>query len=598
MTNEQKDSRSRLGFSFQFKLLVGIVSLLVLAGIAALSVIQRLVAENYRQLLQEQFVKQSRQFRADREAQFRNLEETFGTLSGNPRMVAAYGARDFQRFYYDFVNQTSRLMAQNEDPNSPVAPFLRFVEKNGTLVPPPPSSRDNHGLWIPFEEGQIAKVLVPLRSTEKESYEELPRFGYIHITLDHEDGPAESVLLAVLAYPMYNNLVFIGDAIFGYPVDGSISGDAAYSGLWAGGHFFSSRVPEGLRLKIDETLNTSQSGQSIPIEWEDTKYLAFVEPISTDSRFSNTSQVILFSLAQQQALLADIFNTMVAVASIVLIVAILLSILFSKQITRTIARLVAATQRIRKGDYDFSLQVTSNDEVGRLTEAFNEMTEGLMLKERYRSVLDKVTDPKVAEALTTGNLELGGEDRNITVLFCDIRGFTPLTEHMSPREVITMLNDHMTVMTRIVSDFGGVVDKFIGDEVMVVFGAPQSHGNEARNAVECARRMLEERINQNAIRSPQFGIGIGVATGPALAGCMGSMDRLNYTVLGPTVNLASRLCSAALPGQVRIDQATFDAIQPTPDFGAGESLQLKGFTRSIMTYTFNSSATAIPPSTR
>src|SRR6185436_14210849 len=103
------------------------------------------------------------------------------------------------------------------------------------------------------------------------------------------------------------------------------------------------------------------------------------------------------------------------------------------------------------------------DEVGALSESFNEMAEDLALKERYKTVLAQVTDKEVAEQLISGQMTLGGEVRRVSVLFCDIRGFTPLTENMPPAEVITMLNEHMTVMNRVVHRHYGDVDKFVGD---------------------------------------------------------------------------------------------------------------------------------------
>ena len=117
-------------------------------------------------------------------------------------------------------------------------------------------------------------------------------------------------------------------------------------------------------------------------------------------------------------------------------------------------------------------------------------------------------------------------------MFCDIRGFTALTQNMNPTEVIAMLNEHMTVLTRVVTEHHGVVDKFIGDSIMALFGAPKSYGDDALNAVRCAQQMMAERAKLNATSVYKIQMGIGLASGRVLAGNMGSADRSNYTVLG------------------------------------------------------------------
>jgi class 3 adenylate cyclase len=219
-----------------------------------------------------------------------------------------------------------------------------------------------------------------------------------------------------------------------------------------------------------------------------------------------------------------------------------------------------------------------------LTESFNEMAAGLVLRERYRSVLDMVSDKQIAEDLIHGAIELGGEEREVSVLFCDIRGFTALTEKMEPKEVIEMLNQHFTPLTRIVHEHHGAVDKFVGDLIMAIFGAPKGFGNDVENAARCALRMIEERARLNETGKYKIAIGIGVASGKVVAGRMGSKDRLNYTVLGPRVNLASRLCGQAGRMEVVIDEETWRAIQPRARATPTPELLLKGFAEPIRAY--------------
>jgi class 3 adenylate cyclase len=145
------------------------------------------------------------------------------------------------------------------------------------------------------------------------------------------------------------------------------------------------------------------------------------------------------------------------------------------------------------------------------------------------------------EALIT----LGGEVRDVTVLFCDIRNFTQITQGMPPGEVIDMINEHMTALTAVVKEHNGVLDKFVGDLLMAVFGAPIRQENYTFEAARCALHLQAERQKLNETSRHKLQVGIGLATGEVLAGCMGSTARLNYTVLGERVNLASRLCDEA-----------------------------------------------------
>ncbi len=185
---------------------------------------------------------------------------------------------------------------------------------------------------------------------------------------------------------------------------------------------------------------------------------------------------------------------------------------------------------------------------------------------------------------------LGGELREATVLFCDIRGFTTLTEGMDPAEVIELLNEHMTALTAVVHARHGVVDKFVGDALIALFGVPRSAGDDARNAVVAARQMIAERRRLNAEGHRRIEIGIGIASGTVVAGCMGSADRLNYTVLGERVNLASRLSGRAAGMEVLIDDQTRRRLAHGVVVEALPPLQLKGFSAPVAAYRLTEAA--------
>ena len=139
-------------------------------------------------------------------------------------------------------------------------------------------------------------------------------------------------------------------------------------------------------------------------------------------------------------------------------------------------------------------------------------------------------------------------------------------------------------MTRVVYDHCGVVDKFVGDEIMAVFGAPKTYGDDAENAALCALKMLEERARLNQGAEHPFEVGIGIATGSVVVGCIGSMDRLNYTVIGERVNRASRLSGLAEPRQAVVDEVTWQAIVGRAGGKEIENVNLKGYAGEVRAF--------------
>jgi adenylate cyclase len=248
-----------------------------------------------------------------------------------------------------------------------------------------------------------------------------------------------------------------------------------------------------------------------------------------------------------------------------LLLAGLLSSALSRGLTRPVDRLVVATRRVARGEYDVRVPVSSRDEIGTLATAFNSMADGLQLKERYRGVLDKVVSPEVAEELLKGEIRLGGETREVTTLFADLRGFTARTEGMEPQDVVHLLNEFLGRATAAVESEGGVVDKYVGDEVIALFGAPVARPDEPVRAVRAAlaiREAVDELNRERASRGePALEVGIGINTGTAVAGNMGSPRRMNYTVVGESVNLTARLTAAAQPGQILVSEATHDQVR-------------------------------------
>ncbi len=283
---------------------------------------------------------------------------------------------------------------------------------------------------------------------------------------------------------------------------------------------------------------------------------------------------------------------MVAIISLVFVLLILNNL--AKRITKPITILATAADAVGAGHLD-DIELPEHtakrkDEVAQLFHAFNGMLQGLREKERVRGVLNKVVSDEIAEEILKGNVHLGGEEKIVTVLFADIRCFTRHTEKMQPADVVNMLNTCMTRISHLVDEHQGVIDKFVGDEVMALFGAPVEKEDSAYQAVASAIGMVASLREWNEERARDgltpIEMGIGVHTGPVLVGNMGAENRLNYTVLGANVNLASRLCSSAKPMEILISQNTYDhpLVKEKIAVESMDPIKLKGFTEPISLY--------------
>ena len=255
--------------------------------------------------------------------------------------------------------------------------------------------------------------------------------------------------------------------------------------------------------------------------------------------------------------------------------------------------LSSAAEAIGRGEYETEVPATRNDELGLLVKTFNDMVRGLAEKEVVRALLGKVVSPEIATKLLAENVELGGEERQVTVLFCDIKGFTRLTESQPPGVVLEALNQFFSGVSRIIEAHGGVVDKYIGDAVMAIFGAPHEDPRHALNAVRCGIKMCDSAEALTASLKSQDGqaceFGVGIHSGAVVAGNIGSTSRFNYTVIGDAVNVASRVEGyGARKVQARLI-VTEDVVELCPNvvFTSLGEFELRGRQKPVKIYTSN-----------
>ena len=199
-----------------------------------------------------------------------------------------------------------------------------------------------------------------------------------------------------------------------------------------------------------------------------------------------------------------------------------------------------------------------------------------------RQALERFLSSSIVEKILANpdQVHLGGENQTVTILFADVRGFTRMSEKMEPQEVVELLNEYFTEMTDLVFENGGTLDKYLGDGLMAVFGAPLTKPDDAVRAVKTAVEMQKalDRLNRDWEASGQrsLKIGLGINTGPVTAGNIGSARRMDYTVIGDAVNIASRLCANAAGGQILISESTHSSLSDRMAAKRLEPIKVKG----------------------
>ena len=298
--------------------------------------------------------------------------------------------------------------------------------------------------------------------------------------------------------------------------------------------------------------------------------------------FSDIGVISIVSKEQAFGMVRKLQRQTVLTALIVLNLAILFVYFFSKTITKPIRRLVSVSNEIRNGKFDISVKKKSRDEIGILSESFEDMAIGLAEREKMKDAFGKFVNKEIADMILKNELKLGGERKTAAVFFSDIRSFTAISENLQPEEVVEFLNEYMSLMVDCVNKTNGVVDKFIGDAIMAVWGTPISKGNDTANAVEGALMMREALIKFNkgrgSAKKPIINIGCGINTGPVLAGQIGSHERMEYTVIGDTVNLASRIESLNKPfcTDILISSDSYKLVQDLYVCTPMEKITVKG----------------------
>ncbi|HVW24416.1 MAG TPA: adenylate/guanylate cyclase domain-containing protein [Polyangiaceae bacterium] len=276
--------------------------------------------------------------------------------------------------------------------------------------------------------------------------------------------------------------------------------------------------------------------------------------------------------------------------SVLLLVVLGLAMRFASRMGTSVRAIADAAAQVKAGNYVRAPVVHTKDEIEMLATAFNDMVQGLKERDQLKETFGRYVTRQVADHLLKGNQTLGGELVPVTVLFSDIRSFTTISETMDPRALLDFLNEYFTGMVDSVMHHHGVVDKFIGDAIMAVFGAPVPDPEDPLRAVRAALEMRTrlKKLNEafKARGLPELRTGIGLHSGQVVAGNMGHAERMEYTVIGDTVNLASRLESMTkeLKCDVILSEDLFRQVEPFVNAEPLHKIKVKGRDQEVMVY--------------
>jgi adenylate cyclase len=280
----------------------------------------------------------------------------------------------------------------------------------------------------------------------------------------------------------------------------------------------------------------------------------------------------------------------VGVLGPVLLLGLVIAFVIARRIGSSVRGISDAAASVKEGHYVTVTESAEADELGQLGRDFNAMVRGLVERDRLRATFGRYVTRQVADHVLSGNGQLGGELVPVTVLFSDIRSFTTLSEHMPPRELLDFLNVFFSGMVESVMAHDGVVDKFIGDAIMAVFGAPEPKAGDALNAIKAALSMRQRLADINegfrAAGKPEIRAGIGLHAGEVVAGNMGHVERMEYTVIGDAVNLASRIegMTKELHTDILISEDLYRKVEGQVDAEPLQRIHVKGREQKVMVY--------------
>jgi len=300
--------------------------------------------------------------------------------------------------------------------------------------------------------------------------------------------------------------------------------------------------------------------------------------------------ILVQTEARHAATLRELTRGIVLTGLGLLLLCLLGVVFFARQLSRPVAALTEAAARVRSGDLEVQIDRSSRDEIGTLAETMAEMVQGLRDRDFIRDAFGRYLTRELADKLVAdpGALQLGGHARTVTILMSDLRGFSGLSERLGPEAMVVLLNRYLGAMTDVIVSHRGMINEFIGDAILVLFGALDSGEDDVDRALRCAldmQRALRAFNRESAeLGLPVLSMGIGVNTGTVVAGNIGSPQRVKYGVVGPPVNHAARIESLTIGSQVHVSASALAAATVEVRCRGPLEVQVKGSTDPLAYY--------------
>lgn len=301
---------------------------------------------------------------------------------------------------------------------------------------------------------------------------------------------------------------------------------------------------------------------------------------------------VFYSRAAEYGTIRSATISLVEIGAAVGLLAMAIAVVLSRSLSRPINEISAAAGKVAAGDLQVSVRADRKDELGDLSRRFNEMVKGLRERALAKDALGRYLSPEMAHDVVSGGkgISMQGQRRELTILFCDVAGFTTISEQLEPEALVALLNQYLDAMVKVLISHGAYVDKFEGDAIMAFWNAPR---DAADHAVHACMSILEMRAAAKKISAewkaagqPEFGVRYGLNTGVAIVGNMGATDKINYTAIGDNVNLASRLEGAnkQYGTELMISEETFEKARAQVEARELDMLQVKGKLRPVRVY--------------
>jgi class 3 adenylate cyclase len=583
-------------WSIRNKLLIGFVGLAVLVVLIVLYGTSISVEKRIRSDVENNFQEAGRLFERIQEVRFRQLRQTAILLADVPSLKAAITTQDTATVTQKIQEELRYLL--DVDPIIPdsLIPGSYF------------SSADSSGLLIVTDDrghplGQMSTgPLVTYSIAERPGVTQALQGAY----------PSQSYIwnkrgryFNVTTVPIWLRDHLLGALSYGFPIRQREAEQLATDFNSEVSYFVDGQLLAGSFIDRDSTFITqlaeqihaatyqvNQSGDAHIVDARvgNETWMIYVAPMQKGQNSTGDIHgyyAITQSLTQALIPLNRLQQLIILIGLGAVAIAIVLGVWLTTRFTKPIRLLINGIQRLEEGDYSQEVPVVSRDELGQLTETFNNLVHNL----RERLMMLKFVSEATQDAIVTNtsDIKLGGQHKEVTVFFSDIRGFTRWSEKRPPKDVIDMLNTFLRFQTEIVQENNGDIDKFVGDELVAVFQGPDREEHAVSAAIQIQKKIQE--LLQTV--EDEIAVGIGINTGEVVMGAMGSEQRMDYTVLGNNVNLGARLCSSALPHQILISKAVYDKLERRIAVNPLPSVSVKGIEKPVEVYEVDWQSTEI-----